>query len=383
MTVTEPRTDSPLGIADPVERAKAIAPVIRAAAGEVEAQGRLTDDVVKVLSDSELFWLATSATVGGGGASLVETVRVIEEVTAADTSTGWSMMVNLDLTGLVTAHCQDAALDTVYADGKPIFAGSLARPGAGVLTEVDGQLRLSGDFQFASGSAYANWFLTGALRDGEPVAVIVPRSYVELIGNWDVVGLRGTGSQDYRVADYPVPPEMFLSIGAEPRRGPSMHRLHVLQLGPVMHAGIALGVGRRAFDELHATARIEAAKPGKTPLPDQSYFMYEFVQIEAAYRAARAYCLEVAREAQEVVDRGETASDLLVARLYQATAHATRVARDAVGFAYAWSGTRALRTPNPLEKLLRDVHGITQHMIVSPPKVLDAAAPVFESYASV
>ncbi|MGY1745554.1 acyl-CoA dehydrogenase family protein [Blastococcus sp. SYSU D00695] len=371
---------SPLGIADPVERARSIAPAIRAAAADVESQGSLTDDVVKLLSDAELFWLAASDELGGGNAGLVETVQVIEEVTAADTSTGWSMMVNIDLTGLVSAHCSDATRDVVFGDGKPVFAGSLARAGAGVVTEVDGAMRLNGEFQFASGSAYADWFLTGATRDGERVTVIVPRSHVEFVGNWDVLGLRGTGSQDYRVTDYPVAPEMLLDISGSPRRGPAMHRLSVLQLGPVMHAGIALGVGRRAFEELTATARIEAAKPGRTPLTEQSHFMYDFIRLEAAYRGARAFCLEVAAEAQAVVERGEAASELLVARLYQATAHATRVARDAVEFAYGWSGTRALRTPNPLEKLLRDVHGITQHMIVGPPVVLSSAAPVFASY---
>jgi alkylation response protein AidB-like acyl-CoA dehydrogenase len=306
---------------------------------------------------------------------------VIEEISAADASTGWSLMVNIDLTGLVSAHCDDTAMAALYADGKPVLAGSLARPGAVTLTESSAGLRLSGEWQFASGSDHASWFLAGAQRGDQGVSVLVPREHVQLAGNWSVLGLRGTGSQDFRVVDYEVRPEMILDPLALPRRGPAMYRINVLDLGPVMHAGIALGIGRRAFEELHSTVRADAGKPGKAPLTEQTHFMYEFVRQEAAYRAARAYCFALAAEAQEVVERGEDVSALLVARLYQATAHATGIARDAVEFAYSWSGSRALREPSELAKLLRDVHGVTQHMIVGPPAVLSAAGPVFRSYA--
>jgi alkylation response protein AidB-like acyl-CoA dehydrogenase len=371
------------GRADPVEQARKIAPLIRGSAADTEARGSLTDEVVGALTDRDLFWLGTSGDLHGGDATTVETVLVIEEVTAADASTGWSLMVNMDLIGFVMSRCEDAALEILYADGKPILAGSLARIGAGVLTRTDGQLRLNGEFQFASGSAYATWFVAGALLDEQPVTVLVPREHVQLSGNWDVLGLRGTGSQNFTVTDYVVRPELIVDPVAPARRGPVMHRLQLLQLGPLFHAGIALGIGRRAFEELYATVQIEAAKSGRTPLTEQSHFMYEFVRLEAAHRASRAFCLELAAEAQEVAARGDEASDLLVGRLYQATAHATGIARDAVEFAYTWSGTRALREPSTLAQLLRDVHGVTQHMIVGPPVVLRAAGPVLQSYASV
>jgi alkylation response protein AidB-like acyl-CoA dehydrogenase len=381
--VSTSRTVDPELPVDLVEQARKVAPLVRGSAAEVEASGSLTADVVEALAERGLFWIGTSAELGGADATAVDTVRVIEEVTAADTATGWSLMVNMDLVGFVMSRCEDAALEILYADGKPIIAGSLARIGAGVLTQTDDELRLNGSFQFASGSAYATWFVAGAMLGEQPVAVLVPREHVERTGNWDVLGLRGTGSQDFTVTDYVVRPELIVDPVAPARRGPVMHRLQLLQLGPLFHAGIALGIGRRAFEELYATVQIEAAKKGKTPLTEQSHFMYEFVRLEAAYRASRAYCLELAAEAERVAESGEAASDLLVGRLYQATAHATGIARDAVEFAYTWSGTRALREPSTLAQLLRDVHGVTQHMIVGPPVVLNAAGPVLESYASV
>ncbi|MGY1745832.1 acyl-CoA dehydrogenase family protein [Blastococcus sp. SYSU D00695] len=369
---------------DLLERARKVAPLVRAAADDVDANGGLTDEVVAALGESGLFWLGLPAELGGGDGTLVDVVRVIEEVAAADPSTGWSLMVNMDLTGFVVAHCPEEALADLFADGRPILAGSLARVGGGALTQEDGGWRLTGEYQFASGSAYATWFLaSAATEDGTPKSVLVPRSHVEQRGNWDVLGLRGTGSQNLRISDYVAGPERVLDPLGPHLRGPSMQRMSIMHAGPIYHGGIALGVGRRAFELLHATVELEAARPGRTPLTEQSHFMVEFTRQEAAHRAARAYCLELAAEAQAVVDRDGEVTDLLVARLHQATAHATGVARDAVELAYSWSGTRALREPNPLAKLLRDVHGVTQHMIVGPGVVLEASGPILASYAAV
>jgi alkylation response protein AidB-like acyl-CoA dehydrogenase len=374
-----------MGIENPVERARVIAPVVRAAADAIDENGGRTDDVVKALSDAELFWLLVPGELGGGNGDVLQLLSVVEEICAADVSVGWGLMVNMTVTGSCTACCDEAVLGALFENGKPIFAGSLARVGGGEIGPVDGGFRFSGRYQFASGSAQATWVSSTAPVGDRKVSVMLPRERIEFLDNWDVLGLRGTGSRDYVIHDQVVPREFVLETAggaATPRRGQAVHRLGLPNVSQAAHAGVALGVGRRAFEELTVTIAAEANRPGRTPLTDHHHFLYEAAEVEARYRAARALCVEVFGEAQAAAETGGALPDLLVHRMRQATTYTTRVARDTVEFVYSWSGSRALRTPNALARLLRDVHGVTQHAMVSPHSFVQVASPLLESYGA-
>jgi 3-hydroxy-9,10-secoandrosta-1,3,5(10)-triene-9,17-dione monooxygenase len=81
----------------------------------------------------------------------------------------------------------------------------------GKVALVDGGYRLSGRWAFSSGSGHCSWAILGAMMpstDGgqpEPYSFLVPRVDYEIIDNWDVMGLRATGSNDIVVNDVFVP----------------------------------------------------------------------------------------------------------------------------------------------------------------------------------
>ncbi len=157
------------------------------------------------------------------------------------------------------------------------------------------------------------------------------------------MGLAGTGSYDYEVPEQTVHEDFtFDLIAAPPQRGGPVYRLGVLGLTAAGHAAFALGVGRHGMDEL---TRIVQTKHrlGADPLRDQQLFRHDYAMHDAALHAARAFVYESFATVQDALDAGDDPTPVQRQRLRQATTYATRVATDAVRFAYTAAGTDALR----------------------------------------
>src|SRR5579871_3508337 len=371
---------------DLVDTAAGLAPLINAEAAGADAAGTLTAPVVAALADAGLFGLLVPRSLGGMEADAVTTLLVFEELSAADGSTGWSFLANATTTAFAAAYTGDAAVKEMFSGpGPAIHAGMLGPRGAAKV--VDGGYRVHGRFSFGSGCGHAGWIGAGTLvtKDGEFVVgrsgmpemrvVFVPRDRVEFLGNWDVLGLSGTGSYDYELPEQFVGEDWTFPLTAEvAQRGGPVYRLGVLVLTSIGHCGFALGVGRRALQEIARLSGHKQRMGAAVPIRDQQLFQHDFAFHEAALRSARSYALEVFGSAQGSVEAGDDLTDEQRHRVRQATTYATRVAADAVRFAYTWAGTDGLR-PGPLQRCFRDIHAATQHIFVDN-STLTAATPV-------
>jgi alkylation response protein AidB-like acyl-CoA dehydrogenase len=355
-------------------RAEALADLIGAEAARSEADATLSPVVVEAFHESGLFGLMVPKELGGEEAELPTVIAVYEEVSRADGSAGWTLLANATTSAFAGAYTGPTAVAAMFGgDRIPVAAGQFSPRGTAV---GDGDAYVvSGRYSFGSGSGHSPWIGGGALelRDGEFVlgstglprirAFFVPRERVEFLDNWDVMGLAGTGSYDYEVPEQTVHEDFtFDLIAAPPRRGGPVYRLGVLGLTAAGHAAFALGVGRRAMEEL---TRIVQTKHrlGADPLRDQQLFRHDYAMHDAALRAARALVYESFAVVQDVLDEGDDPSLVQRQRLRQATTYATRVATDAVRFAYTAAGTDALR-PSVLQRCFRDLHAATQHLVV-------------------
>ena len=95
------------------------------------------------------------------------------------------------------AHFPDQVQDEVFADPDVRICGTLAP--TGTATPKDGGIVVSGSWAFNSGAAHSGWKLLSAIlptADGgaEPIMALVPIGDLTLVDDWDVAGLRGTGS---------------------------------------------------------------------------------------------------------------------------------------------------------------------------------------------
>lgn len=363
---------------DMLTAARAVTDVVEREAAASEAARTLTQPVVDALHDAGLFRLMTPRDLGGEEADLATVLAVYEEVTRADASTGWSLLANATTTGFAGAFLGDRAVKAMFGgDADPVHAGQFAPRGTSVA--CDGGYVVSGRYSFGSGCAHAGWMGGGTIEldeQGTPVisergipvirAFFVPAAGVELLGNWDVMGLCGTGSYDYAVPEQTVDESFtFRLVEDEPQRGGPLYRLGVLGLTAAGHAAFALGVGKRALEELLTIVAGKQRLGATIPLREQQLFRHELGMHDAALRAARALVFESFDDAQSTLERGDDATPLQRQRLRQATTYATRVAVDVVRFAYTAAGTDALR-PSVLQRCFRDMHAATQHIFVDP-----------------
>ena len=299
------------------------------------------------MRESGLFWILLPAEMGGLGASVTSAMDVFEAVSRADGSSGWTLMANSLATAVVAAYCGDEAIERIFGPGHPtsVVAGMLG-PG-GECIEVDGGYRGSGHYSFGSGSGHADWLAAGmfVLEDGRPRQLatgqpevqvcVIPRSAIELVGNWDVMGLVGTGSYDYVVPDQFVEAGFsFERTSLQPRRGGPIFGFGVAGLGCAGHAAVALGITARALEEIAGLAQQKKRPAYPSVVGDHPLFLHGFSHHEAAYQAARAYAHQLFGEAQETVEAGGELSALTRQRFRQCATYVHSVTADVVQWCY-------------------------------------------------
>jgi alkylation response protein AidB-like acyl-CoA dehydrogenase len=309
-------------------------------------------------------WVPT--VLGGSGLDPVESLRVIEQLSYGDASTGWVAMAACLAIGTGAAYLGDEAVDQIFGGERfPVIAGQGTRPGTAV--PQDGGHVLSGSWSFASGIKHSGFIHTLAVVEGtgEPRIFVLPVEQSTLIDNWDVMGLRATGSIDYEI-DGVFVPEHFshFALAETPLRGGDFYRLGIINIAGICHPGWAVGVGRRMLDEVRKNVRAKAGRAGGQA--DNDSFLEGFGGAEGTLRAGRALLFETWADVTATLDAGESPSEDQKTAIRLATIQATRAAHEACKFAYAASGTSGLRA-GTIQRYFRDMHAGTQHVIPSGP----------------
>jgi alkylation response protein AidB-like acyl-CoA dehydrogenase len=349
-----------------VERAKDVAAIADSHADDGDRNGQLSQPVVDALHRERMLAMWVPASLGGSELDVVSSLRVLENLTYGDPSTGWVAMAASLAIGTGAAYLQDDAVDELFGGGRfPVIAGQGTRPGTAV--PDGGGFRLSGSWSFASGIRHATHIHTLGIIEGtgEPRIFVLPVDRATLIDNWDVLGLRGTGSIDYRIDDVFVPEAYtHFAVTEEPRRGGDLYRLGIIGFAVIAHSGWACGIGRRLLDELAKKVQSGIGRSG-TQAGSES-FHEQYAKAEATYRAARALVFEAWEDVKDAMDRGQRLSTRQQTLIRLGMANITWACHDVSEFVYKTSGTLALRS-GTIQRLFRDMHAGTQHITSAPP----------------
>jgi alkylation response protein AidB-like acyl-CoA dehydrogenase len=359
-------------------RARELHPIIAAEGPRSEEAGRLTGETVAAMrGGADLFSLLIPECFGGAEASTTDALRVIEAVSYADGSTGWVLMAAQCCTGMAAAYLGRDGAAEVFGKGIPIICGQGAANGKAV---VDGNgYRLTGHWSYGSGVLHSDYTHSGAIvyenceprpsPDGhgpEILTFIVPTREAEMKGNWDVMGLRATGSVDYAMTDVFVPAEFTHPPHAsDPVQGGNTFSIGIIGMTALGHTGWIMGVGRRALDEVAAQARQH--RPGRGHLPglaDSMTFHEAYGRAEARYRASRALIYETWGDIQANLDAGGKMTTRQTTLMRLALNHATSEIAEVVAWCYKTGGGTALRA-SALQRCFRDTYSGTQHFLTT------------------
>jgi len=347
---------------------------------EFEQQQYISQDIIERFRDLGVYRALVAKRFGGDEKSPAEFCKLVETISTADGSAGW--VASFGIGGIYLAALPVETLEKLYAESPDlVFAGGIFPPQPA--SYVDGGLKIKGRWSFASGCMGADVIGVGiAPTRGETVGLprmaVMPRSKVKIVPNWEVVGLRGTGSHDLVVEDVVVAEEWTFVRGGKPSLDEPLFRYPTLAFAAQVLSVVGLGVARAALDELVAMSCGRASVTGAPRLGDRNYVQLEVAKAEAALRSARCWFYEAIDEVWQVLLAGDTPSDRQVSMLRLSATHATRVSAEVTRTVQMLSGMTGVFESSPLAACVRDAQMVTQHAFMGEITYQNAGAMFFE-----
>jgi alkylation response protein AidB-like acyl-CoA dehydrogenase len=362
-------------VVDTLAIAEGLQAELRRRGDEVEQARRLPPDLSRRFAEAGFYRMCVPLAYGGLELPPADTMRTIEAVARADGSCAWCVFIGAT-SGSVLAVLAPEAAREIFHHPEILLAGVFAPQGRAVATEAGFQV--SGRWAWGSGSENADWVMGGCqvIRDGaveraksgapRSRMMIAPADQIEFLDTWHVTGLCGTGSTDFAMNDVFVPQRRAAGLGID---GPLARPLYAFPQFGLLALGIAavaMGLARAAIDELVSVAGAKTPQGSSRPLALRSAAQSDVSKAEALLRSARALYYETIGSAWETARADGVIGTEQRRDLRLATTHATRASAAAVDLMYELGGGTSVYRRSPLQRIFRDVHVATQHMMVGP-----------------
>jgi indole-3-acetate monooxygenase len=358
---------------DFIQRVRGLGPMIDAAVNEIDESRDLPPSLFAALRERGLFRLVQPKEYGGAELDPPSLVQVIEAVARHDASSAWCMG-QTNICAITSAYLDPEVTRDIFGPDTGILAWG---PGPGEARVVPGGFRVNGNFDFASGSRLASWLGAhvpviepdGSRRlgsTGKPITytMFFPKSSATVHDTWQVMGLRGTGSDSYTLTDLFVPEAYSLARdpAVKPRVSGELYTFTPSTLYASSFAGIALGIARSVMESFVNDMKDTKSRGASRTRGDNNVVQSQVAQNEARLRSARMFLLgsvsEIWREARKT---GTLTQDQLVT-IRMASTWAIQSARETVAQLYAAAGAAAIFNTRPFERRFRDIHTITQQI---------------------
>ena len=346
---------------------------------EIEAQRQLPQDIADALASAGLYRLLTPRAFGGHETHPATFYAVIEQLARADAATAWCCFISCTAS-LLAAYLPEAEARAIFSRPDLKAAGVFAPRGKAVAAEQGGVagLRVSGRWAWGSGAHNADIITAGCLLlgdDGKPqlgadgapqvLSVVFDRAQVRLVDNWDSHGLCGTGSGEFEVTHAFVPLSRSASLFDGARINTPLYRFPVFGLLAIAIAAVATGIAREALDHFIAEAGRSVPQASSKPLATRPVVQDAVARAEAKLQSARAWLMASVNAAWAAAQRPGTLALDARRDLRLAATHAVQTSAEVVDRVYTLVGGGAVFAASPLQRALRNVHVVTQHMRVN------------------
>jgi alkylation response protein AidB-like acyl-CoA dehydrogenase len=379
MNEISPMTAAPLPPADQVDFSRLtetpafrhLLAAIDQRADEFEAQGYFPRDVIGLMKQARIFRSATPKRFGGDAMAPHHFLKMVDAIGTVDGSAAW-------LSAFGSANTYTAALpveaqEIMYATGPDqVFAGGLHPVQKAV--RVAGGWRVSGRWRFASGCKGADWIGVGIegrdpdlSEDAVPkvMMAVAPADEVEIIDNWKVSGMAGTGSHDTRVTDKFYADQWICERGAPGVIDEPLYRYPAMAYQAQVHAACNLGLARAAIEQARLAGGAAKIMVGHSRLCDRGYYLAGLAKAEAKLRGARAFFYEAAEEAWDSLMRGDPVSGHQTNMLRLSAIKAAQDGAEVVQDCWRISGMGVINLEGRMQRYLRDAMVVTQHVAVA------------------
>ena len=358
-------------------------PTFRERADEAERLRVVPEASIKELEETGFFKLLQPKRFDGLEADPIDFYTAVRDIASACGSTGW-------VSSVVGVHPWQVALFTDEAqqavwgnDTNTRLSSSYAPTGKAVV--ADGGFQLSGKWSFSSGCDHCQWVLLGGLVFNAEDQVVdfrtfmVPRESYQIVDVWNMVGLRGTGSNDIVVDDVFIPEAFTLSMGDTGRCfGPGqelntseLYKLpfHSIFTGTITVPIIGMAMGAYSEHVEMQQKRTRAAYLGEKASLDP-FAAVRIARASSEIDAAWALLVNNIREEQAHISKGEKIPLGTRLKVRRDQVIGSQRAIDAIDSLFEASGGRALANGTYLQRAWRDAHAGRVHAANDPERAL-------------
>jgi alkylation response protein AidB-like acyl-CoA dehydrogenase len=329
---------------------------------------QVSADIVELMKAAGVYRAMVARRFGGDEKSPADFLRLIETISQADGSAGW--VASFGFSAVYLSALPFETLEAMYANGPDVvFAGGIFPPQTAV--PVAGGLQVSGRWSWGSGCTGADLIGVGIKVEGGgptgglPLIAVMPADKVQIVHNWNVIGLKGTGSHDM-VIDRVVVPEAWTFVrGGKSSLETPLYRYPAMPLAAQVLSVVGLGVARAALDTLIGLAGGRTSITGQPTMADRPYVQSGIAKAEAALRSARAFFYEITEEAYATLVAGDPLSVGMRALMRLASTNAARIGADVTQDVYRLSSTTGVFADHPIARHMLDAMIVPQHAFLA------------------
>jgi 3-hydroxy-9,10-secoandrosta-1,3,5(10)-triene-9,17-dione monooxygenase len=370
--------DAPLEDAeqDLLDQARALIPTLAERAAATTAARNLPSETIADFHRAGLLRILQPRRFGGHQHRFCLFSRIVETLTEGCASSAWVYAVLGEHQWIIASYPLQAQVDVWANDPRAVASSSLA-PRSVAARATDGW-RLSGQYSFSSGCSHAQWAIIGAFlgKEGDPRSVgylLVPFTEIEIIDDWHVLGLAGTGSRSLRLRDVFVPAHRCVLLddllaGAPP--GALVHPDYKLLRTPrgllVNYSlpPVSIALGRRALSIAIAGLRGRISR-GVTRMAASEFVQVAVGEAAAAIDAATLTMWNGRQAAEALVAEGRPIAPDVVLRARRDMTHAQHQVQWAIERLVEVCGARSVYDADPLASIRRDVLTLLTHTVAS------------------
>lgn len=354
-----------------ITAARDLAPEIRDASEQIEADRLVPRPIVEKLSDAGFFRVAVPKEYGGDETNLLVVFDALEEIARADGSTAWITLIIFANPWLFGNSMQKSFWENTFAKNPDLITTGHIGPN-GKAREVEGGYQVSGHWKYGSGCEHAEYMISGCMVfdgdkprfvDGHPEMIWIVHRVADceiLTDSWDTLGLRGSGSHDYVIDDLFVPADFTLVMGETVAKlNNPIYTFPGIAFAQM--AAVTCGMARDAIDTVKEMAKTK--RSGPLAMSENPSVQLQVAKAEALYGASRAYVKETLADVLETFERNENLSEEQRATFRLAATNAVDSCTEAVDMMAKLAGGGSVYKGNRLERVLRDIHTATTHLM--------------------
>ena len=357
-----------------IDRAQALVPRLRERAQATEQARRMLPETIQDLHESGLLRFVQPSRWGGMELPFESLVRIPEQLGRACASTAWCVGNWAIHHWMLALYEEQAQCDIWDSDPDALIASGIAYP-QGSAKAVDGGFVLSGHWNFSSGVDPSPWnMLAALLRDGDRVLdylmCLVPKQDYEIVDDWHVLGMSGTGSKSVKAKDVFVPSHRALSMlkarGGREFPGASIHQnplftIGLSTMGTHCLVGAAIGNAQGALESTIELVEQRSTSYQSLKMRDLPSVQQRLAAAGARIDAARALALEDCKIAQHMAAEDHVPSLIEKLRPKRNVAFAVQLCTEAVDSLHSLAGANGIYDHYPIQRIFRDAHALMGH----------------------